>query len=268
MTERPIINIEITSENLPRIREEIAKKREEFGAETVIGDIRFYREKMIEAELHEDAVDFFWEEYLYGKHLVMDERDVDRKGSERYNQGLGMMRKMAKEAHQYIVKHNVKNKLTRSHRFVGEMSQFDGDLDSAVRHFSQAISRFDEEEDFDQRINGLELRGFLAEALVLTGAIDEAVDLTVNTFEFYDKGDGKILKEKDYDTWAIWKTGVPIKVWHGVFDSNASLSNEQRKALENMLDQADSVLAIKETWADFQRRKNEIVVIREKLESF
>ncbi len=268
MTERLITNIEVTPENLPRIRGKIAEKREEFGAEAVINDMRFYREKLIRAELHEDAVDFFWEEYLYGKHLVMDERDVNRKGSERYNQGLEMMRKMAKEAHQYIVEHSVEEKLTRSHRFMGEISQFDGDFNSAVRHFSQAISLFDEEKDFGQRINGLELRGFLAEALVRTGAIDEAIDLAVNTFEFYDKGDGKVLREKDYDTWAIWKTGVPIKVWHGVFDSNVSLSKEQRKILENMLDQNDPILVVKETWADFQRRKNEIVAIRGKLESY
>ncbi|MBU0572755.1 hypothetical protein KKH23_02540 [Patescibacteria group bacterium] len=268
MTERPSFEIKVTSENLPRIRKEIAEKREEFGAKAVINDIRLYREKMIEAELHEAAVDFFWEEYLYGKHLVMDERDIDKKGSERYDQGLEMMREMAKDAHQCITEHNVEKKLTRSHRFMGEISQFDGDYDSAVRHFSLAISRFDDEKDFSQRINGLELRGFLAEALVLTGAINEAIDLAVNTFEYYDKGDGAALKGKDYDTWAIWKSGVPIKVWHGVFDSNTSLSNKQRKILENMLDQAESILMVKETWADFQRRKNEIVAIRGKLESY
>jgi len=268
MSERPPIDIEITPENLPGIREEIAKRREEYGEESVVNDIRLYRERMIKAELHEDAVDFFWEEFLCGKHLVMDERNEDREGSGRYNQGLEMMRKMAKEAHQYIVEHNVESKLTRSHRFVGEISQFDGDFDSAVRHFSQAISRFDEEKDYGQRINGLELRGFLAEALVRAGAINEAIDLAVNTFELYDKGDGEVLREKDYDTWAIWKSGVPIKAWQGVFDGKISLSNEQREILESMLDQAKSVLMIEETWADFQHRKNEIVAIRGKLESY
>lgn len=268
MAERLITNIEVTPENTPRIRRKIAEKREEFGAEAIINDMRFYREKMIRAELHEDVVDFYWEEYLYGKHLVMDERDVGRKGSERYNQGVAMMRQMGEEAHQYIVEHNVEEKLTRSHRFMGEISQFDGDFSSAVKHFSQAISLFDEESSFDQRINGIELRGFLAEALILTGSTDEAIGLAVETFEFYDKGDGKLLREKDYDTWAIWKAGVPIKVWHGVFDSKTSLSNEQREILESMLYQAKNILMTKETWADFQRRKNEIVAIKKKLESF
>jgi hypothetical protein len=178
------------------------------------------------------------------------------------------MKEMAELAHDYIADHNVEEKLTRSHRFMGEVSQFDGDFSSAVRHFSQAISLFDEEKDFDQRINGVELRGFLAEALILTGATDEAINLAVETFKFYDKGDGKVLREKDYDTWAIWKSGVPIKVWQGVFDSNTTLLSEQRETLENMLGQAESTLMIEETWADFQHRKNEIVAIKKKLESY
>jgi hypothetical protein len=51
--------IEISPENLPKIRKEIASRREEFGSASVIDDIRVYREKMIRAELHEDVVDFY-----------------------------------------------------------------------------------------------------------------------------------------------------------------------------------------------------------------
>jgi tetratricopeptide (TPR) repeat protein len=183
------------------------------------------------------------------------------------------MRKSALKAEKYINEHNVEEKRPRSGRFLGEVEMLSRRYGKAVRYFRKSVELFSNMEDWNQRINALELSGFLAEALILNGKAQKGIDLAKRTFKAYDKGDGERLKENDYYTWAVWKSGCIIKVWHALLVKRPPLTREITQELIQMLDEADKILIIpegEETWGDrnFEMRKDEIEAIGKILPSY
>jgi tetratricopeptide (TPR) repeat protein len=273
MTERQK-EVKITLENLAERRRRQASLREQKGKqEKALEEARAIRER-----LHEEIVDLYWEEYLIGKHMVMEVRDkqglwnlpLKVKGIAK---GFFLMRKSALKAEKYINEHNVEEKRPRSGRFLGEVEMFSKRYGKAVKHFRRSVELFNKQEDWSQRINALELSGFLAEALILNGKTQKGIDLAKRTFKAYDEGDGERLKENDYYTWAVWKSGCIIKVWHALFAKRPPLTREITQELIQMLDEADKILIIsegEETWGDknFEMRKDEIEAIGKILPSY
>jgi tetratricopeptide (TPR) repeat protein len=253
----------------------IASLREQKGKEQeVLALIKSTRENLMQSGEHEKVVDLYWEEYLVGKHLLMDQKDkslsdgleFDAKQSD----GFRIMKDAAQNSLEYIERNNVESKMPRLGRFLGEVSMIEGDYDKAVEHFKQSIDLFRKDEDPRQRVNALELSGFLAEVLVYSGRLDEAIQTARDTFKAYDVGDGEALKNNDYYTWAVWKSGCPIKVWHAVIENKVVLEDQVKQELLNMLDEAEKILVIpegQETWGDknFEFRKKEIEAIRKHL---
>ena len=140
----------------------------------------------------------------------------------------------------------------------------------AIGHFERSIRLFSEMDDWRGRVNRLELSGFLAEALILSGRAEEGVGVARKTFLAYDKDDGAALKESDYYTWAVWKSGCVIKTWHALLAKGTPINKDLKEGMTDMLQDAKVVLIIpeeKETWGDrnFEIRKREIVVIKQKI---
>lgn len=270
MTERFQNTEEVTLENLSERKLRQASLREQKGKhKEALEEARAIRER-----LHEEIVDMHWEEYLIGKHMIMEARDKEGlwnlplkvKG---IAEGFLLMRNSASRADKYIDEHDVEEKRPRSGRFLGEVEMLSKRYGKAVKHFGRSVKLFNSMEDWSQRVNALELSGFLAEALILSGKTEDGIRIAKKTFVAYDEGDGATLKGVDYYTWAVWKSGCAIKVWHAIF-AKTHLVGEERGELIRMLDDADKILVIPEdekTWGDknFEMRKDEIKAIRRQL---
>lgn len=264
----------MTLENLHERRLRQASLREQRGRQKeALAEVRAIRER-----LHEEVVDLYWEEYLIGKHMIMEARNLRGlwnlplkvKG---VAEGFLLMRRSAVEAQRYIDKYKVEGKRPRSGRFLGEVEMLSRRYGKAAKLFRESVRLFNKMEDWSQRVNALELSGFLAEALILGGKTQEGIEIARKTFKAYDEGDGKKLRKNDYYTWAVWKSGCVIKVWHALLAKRPLLNIETVQELTQMLNEADRILVIpegEETWGDrnFEMRKQEIEAIKRAMPSY
>lgn len=243
----------LTVEQIKATRQEITILREQPGKEQEALDlIHPTREDAMLLGLHEDVVDLYWEEYLVGKHL----NDTN------------LMESSANSANDYIDEFNVESKRPRNHRFLGEVAMRKGNYDDAIRHFNTGIELFEQMSNTDERVNSLEFKGFLAEALVRSGKVQEGIALGAKTFEDFDKEDGAKLKERDYYTWAVWKSGIISKVGKAVLDTNTELDESEETELLNELEEAGRILSAprQENWpSGSEYRKDEITRIKQRL---
>jgi hypothetical protein len=264
--------LQITPESLPVWRNKIASLREQPGKENeTLNLIKKVKEKAKSFGEHEHVVNLYWEEYLVGKHMLMAVRDGSTSGplekAKFVAEGLFLMKNSSSQAASYIDKHSVESLRPRSHRFLGEMDMLTKQPKKAVEHFKTGIELFKQMEEPAQRVNALELSGFLAEALIFSGRINEGITIAQETFDAYDEGDGVTLKERDYYTWAVWKSGCATKVWNALNQKGVPVEAPTKVLLVQMLDQAESTLVFpdgKETWGDknFSIRRTEIASIK------
>lgn len=264
----------ITKENLPFWREKIGGPdgmREQKGKEEeTLRLITQILEGAIRLGEHEHAVNFYWEKYLVGKHYLMRSRDEKDLGTFKkaffVARGLSLMKIAAKESSSYIEKHKVESCRPRSHRFSGEIDMLSRRYKSATRHFQTGIELFEKMDDFEQRKNVLELSGFLAEALILSGRVEEGIGLAKKTFGAYDQGDGALLKEGDYYTWAVWKSGCMTKAWNAILEKKVPLEEDTKVELFRMLGEAYTLLFPgQEVIRNFQLRRDEIDSLKERI---
>jgi len=275
---RPSIKetIIITKENLPIWRQEIANLREiprkERETLNLIRPVLKGADRLGERK---DVVELYWEKYLIGKHLAMAARDksglwdlpLKALG---IGKGYLLMKDSAYKAEKYINKHQVENCRPRSGRFLGEIAIFEKRYDKAISHFQKSINLFNQIDDWSQRVNSLEISGFLAESLILSGQTEEGIDIIKNKFKAYNEGDGVKLKENDYYTWAVWKSGLLTKGWHAILAKKVLLDENNKKLMINLLNSAEKILVIPEgqkTWGNknFEIRKNEIKAIKKSI---
>jgi hypothetical protein len=259
----------IPLEDLPQRRTKLAELREQKGKSGEALD----EAKKLEGRFHEEVVDLIWEQYLIGKHMVMEAREkagvvsLPKKVIE-MSQGYLIMRSSATGAQEYIEQNDVKAKQPRSGRFLGEVEMLVGYHTKAAEHFEKSISLFEQMDESSDRVNALELSGFLVEALVLGGKVDEGIKIATKTFADYDSGDGQSLKDRDYYTWAVWKSGCATKVWHALLQKGITLQGEDREKLVGMLLESEEILnppPETKIWGSFDLRKDEVSSIKKKL---
>jgi hypothetical protein len=174
---------EITPETLPLLRKELAGLRETKGEDKkALAMARWLRGGAERLEAHEDVVDLYWEEYLIGKHIVMEARDKEGlwnlpRKAKGIAEGYLLMRGSAPKAQDYIDKHGVEKKRPRSGRFLGEIAMFERRYGRAIENFRHSIKLFEKMDQWQDRVNALELKGFLAEAMILKGEFETGVGL-------------------------------------------------------------------------------------------
>lgn len=245
----------LTAEDMPAIRQEIGALREQKGKEQeTLALIRPTREAARLLGLHEDVVDLFWEECLTAKHMLMN--------NPRDELARPLFKTAAMAADAYIEENHVESKRPRSQLFLGQAAMLEGEDEEAVKRFTEGINLFEGSSDPDERENALELRGCLAEALIRAGRIEDGIHEGFDVLSDYDKDAGASLRERDYYRWAVWKSGVSIKVWEAVLDNGIHLSEEERGKLSKALDEAQEILSGN---FDFQYRKDQISRIRKRL---
>lgn len=243
----------ITVETMPERRREIGTLREQRGKEQeALGLIRDTRSDAVALGLHEDVVDLYWEEFLVGRHM----------------DNLDMMKTAATAAGEYIERFDVESKRPRSNRFMGVVLLEEGDFRGAENHFRRGIELFEQMDDPAERVNALELRGYLAETFIWGGRVSEGIKEGLETFDEFEKGDGESLRGRDPYTWAVWKSGVAIKMWDTVLGGNTPITDEERQRLMQALDESEEAINStppEKIWGDFSIRGNQIAAIRHQI---
>ncbi|MPM42599.1 hypothetical protein SDC9_89265 [bioreactor metagenome] len=96
-------------------------------------------------------------------------------------------------------------------------------------------------ERIDQRYQSLELSGFLAYSLLRQNK-NGWFELTQQTLEDFDNSpEGIWLKDNNYYAWAVWKSGIEIRIADALLDSK-KLTSQYKGHIKNWINDADSIL--------------------------
>ena len=208
----PTPEIEVTLESLPEIRQGIGQMREQKGKEEeTLAEITRVLPKAIALGPNEHVVHLYWESHLVNQHLIMfelekpdEERDVNV-----MDKALKEMEKASLAADEYITTHNLADFKKESHRFLGKVADYKGDYPLAQRHYEE-MAKLYEEIGHPRR---LEAYAVLARVLIMQGRITEGIDLGRQTYQDFDQSkDGIDLRNEDFSTWAVWKSGAATHV--------------------------------------------------------
>jgi tetratricopeptide (TPR) repeat protein len=203
-------------------------------------------------------VKLFWEESLCAQHIAMNEMAKETPDEKKLNEGKKRMKKAALDAHQTIEKHSLDEMLGTSYRFLGRCYTYDGDHDGARNMYLKSIEEIQKLKDKKQI---LEIKGFLADSLIRIGKVIEGIDLAIQTFdEFENSEDGRKLKEDDYFTWAVWRTGIIPRIVGALKDTKAEFDKD---SINEYLEKSEQTLNEKNekvSWGDpaFTYRRDEI----------
>lgn len=219
---------------------------------------------------HDYIVNLYFERVHIFQLVYMTERDGLKKGDKKkLGQALRGMEKYLGETEKYIKQNGLKRWLHRLFRFWGKVSEYKENYKDAVSYYRRSLKYWKTDPEVVNKglPRGLELKGFLASALIMSGETQKAMKLAKKVYKKYEETpEGKILKKKDYTTWAIWRVGVPIFVARGLVNKKVEF---KRGEILSWLNDAEKLLnppkTIK-TWADFQFRKDEINTLRREIE--
>lgn len=147
--------------------------------------------------------------------------------------------------------------------FLGEVAMERGDYQGAKEAYEKAS------EVVSNVTNRLEFKARLCEPVIMLGEIKEGVRLAQTTDEEFDTGAGEELKEKDYITWVIWKSGIWIRVARSL-DKKGEVGEYKdlvRGKLSEMEEALDESKILRNKWAEnpFKIRLDEIEALKKKI---
>lgn len=256
----------ITKESLPSVLREIAKKREIKGtSETLIPRIRKVRERAEKLGDRTTVVQLYQEEFLSAQHMVMEEKAKKPHGSPfRATKGAFIMEKLAREMSKYEEKYHEQIDPivgARVSRFLGRYADVKGQYNKSEELYKKGLSYFDSLIKPEEKYNRLEFSGFLANSQIKQGK-KEGFDLAVQTLKDFDEStEGIWLKENDYYTWAVWKSGIEIRT-ADYFGEKKNI--EHNKIIKDWLIDAESILQMPNGNKEvFQIRIDELSNVKE-----
>ena len=264
-----INKVPLTRESSPKeILDTIAALREQKGKEKQI--LALIRKAIIFG--HDYIIDLFWEEATVYQHEYMIElaKPEEERNAQKMQEALRGMEKAVKRAEFYITKYKLEHWESRLHRFWGRVFDYKGNFNESVLEYRKAIPLAKRDPDFIEKgyPRWLELEGFLAYSLIMSGKVDKGYLLAKKVCKKFDKSkEGVELKKKDYTTWAIWKTGVVIRTIEAVLkkkEENSSLMGEYIDWLAKAEKDLYPPKSVK-TWADFKFRKDEVKTLKRTL---
>ena len=160
-------------------------------------------------------------------------------------------------ASKYVSENDLKEWESRSYRFLGRLHDYQAKYLMSIKDYKKAVLFVDlDPEPFRK----FELEGFLSYAYIMSGKVDLGHRLAVQTFDKYNSSMlGKSLKKKDYPTWAIWKSGIPIRTLGAFLAKNVSIN---KKTADKWITEIEKDLEN----GDFGYRKAEIKALKAKLQ--
>lgn len=223
--------------------QEIALEREKVGtSEVLIPQIKNLRELVISQKEHDIAIQLYQEEFLSAQHMVMEEKSKGLKNSDKVRaiQGLIIMKtsisgmQKYQEEHQFEINPIIK---ARNFRFMGRFADYQHQYQKSEKLYYQGLEYFDSQTEPENRYHRLELLGFISFSLLKQGKKSEGLKLMDQVLKDYDESpEGQWLKENDFYTWAVWKSGVEIRnseylIKHNTTSRAKELMNDAQKIL-------------------------------------
>lgn len=260
--DRPVGQEIITKENLPAILTQIGIEREKKGtSEVLIPRIRGVREETKKLGEKSTVLQLYQEEFLSAQHMVMEEK-AKRLGANplRAAKGMFIMESTSRSMEKYA-EENDKNLdpviNARVFRFLGRYADYKGQYKKSEQYYKKGLEYLDQSTKPEERFNRLEFLGFLSYSLIKQGKAEEGLGLAQQTLKDYDESDeGKWLKDNNYYTWAVWKSGIEIRTSEHLVKSKDSGHPDLPKTF---LSDAESILKMPDgTTESFRLRLDEL----------
>jgi len=197
---------------------------------------------------HDFVINLFWEEALTYQHLFMS--------NQANKEAISKMESAVLMAKFYIGKYKLFKWKSRLFRFLGRVSDYKREFKKSVGFYKKAISfsSFDPEP-----FRGLELKGFLSYALIMSEKVSAGYKMAIKTFDDFEiTVTGKSLKKADYQAWVVWRSGIAIRTIEAFI---AKKLNYDKKEFQNWLQLTEKDLQS----GDFSYRKAEVKILKQKL---
>jgi hypothetical protein len=124
-------------------------------------------------------------------------------------------------------------------RTLGRIADINKNYSESETFYKKSLSYFDSLTKPEDRFNRLELAGFLAVSQIKQGN-EQGLHLAVQTLKDFDTSpEGVLLKEKNYSAWAVWKSGLGIRVAEYL---GSKKDPEHTKLAREMFDDVESIL--------------------------
>ena len=256
----------LTPENTNSVLQHIGNEREQKGkSELLIPKIDNLRQQAEKIGDFNTALILFQEKMLCSQHLIMEAKT--EKKPTKATKGLFLAGKTAKEMINFQQIHQDKIDpiiSVRTDRFLGRYYDQIKRFKKSEQLYKKGLDFFKSLEPVDQRYNQLEFSGFLAFSK-LKQKKPEWFNLTIKTLSDFDKSsEGIWLRNNDYYTWAVWKSGVEIRT------SDALLNTQHQKEYQENINlwirDADSILIMPDGNRNiFQLRLDELNAVKAKL---
>lgn len=203
----------------------------------------------------------YWEESLVAQHEVMNEKSSNTPNQETIEQATKHMEEAAQGANKIIQENNLEKMKGTAYRFLGNTYRYKKDYKKAQEYFEKALEAYQEQGDKGT----LEIRGFIASTLVHNNNPEGGIKLALETFDAYETEEkAKKLKQNDYFTWAVWRSGIIPRLIEALEETNSEYDKE---TILEYLNESERILKEPEgniTWGDnaFQLRVDEINKVR------
>lgn len=220
------------------IRQGIGKLREQKGKEKETL-------KLIDESIafgHDFVANLFFEEALTHQHLYMNDSSNKK--------ALLDMEKTILKASFYVNKYKITKLNSRLFRFMGRVADYRGQYKKAIIYYGRADKN-------------LEIEGFISYSTIMSGEYSKGLKLAKTIYnKFINSTEGKNLKKDDYNTWAIWMSGITIRTVEALIAKKVSFN---LKDIEEWIKDTEKYLDKKDT---FSYRKTEIKELWTKLQNF
>jgi len=231
----------LTPENKSSVLRQIGEEREKAGnAEFLIPQIVEVRQQAEKMSDPTTVLTLFQEEFLCGQHLAME----NKKNPFKIAKGVLVMKSMIGQMIDYQQNHGKEIDpiiSARTPRFLGRLADHLHLYSQSEKYYRQGLDFFEPLERIDQKYQSLELSGFLAFSLLKQNK-PGWFELTQKTLSDFDNSpEGSWLKDSDYKTWAIWKSGIENRNADALLDSK-KLTDKYKTNIESWLTDADSIL--------------------------
>lgn len=229
---------------LPEITDQIKNLREQKGREN---EVLALVDRALEYG-YGFIINLLWEKALTYQHVYMN-NTKDKTALEK-------MERSVSEAKFYIEKYELKNWYSRLYRFLGRVSDYKGQCKKSVGLYEKAIKSVGED---NESFRILELESMLSSALIMAGRTRRGLTIVRRLFKEFDTNKiGRYLKKNDYQTWAIWRSGLVIRTVEAFIDKKVDFD---KKEIKNWLWEIEKDLSK----GDFSYRKKELEDLKLKL---
>jgi len=235
------------------LREDVARQDE------ALVDIGILRTFAIENTLMNGSVECFLEEALIWQHKYMETKN---------NEFLSQMERVVLETQEFVKTNDLSRWESRIARFLGRVADYQKKYSVAEGYYQEAIDKAPSDPKYAKNPALIyEYQGFKILDEIRLGKVEEGIGEAEKLYiDYLLAEEGRALREKDYATWAIWRSGLLINLSRTLIEQD--LTEEYKTKIFSWLEKADQDLHVPEgvtVWTDFGFRKNEISRIRETL---